>query len=128
MTVATLLPLVAGELALFAAVGFLLFAVDDLAVDLIYFVRRGWRSLTVYRRFPRSTAERLPPPERPGRIAVFVPAWDESAVIAPMLRSTLARLRHDDYRIFVGHYRFDRRDHRRGICQEIKRHEPSGNS
>lgn len=36
------------ELALFAAVGFLLFAIDDLAVDMIYFVRRGCA-------FPRAT-------------------------------------------------------------------------
>jgi hypothetical protein len=34
----------ASELALFAATGFLLFALDDLAVDLIYFTRRAWRA------------------------------------------------------------------------------------
>ena len=40
-------------------------------------------------------------------MAILVPAWDESAVIAPMLRSTLNRLDYDNYRIFVGHYRND---------------------
>jgi adsorption protein B len=40
-------------------------------------------------------------------MAVFVPAWDESAVIASMLRATLKRLDYEDYRIFVGHYRND---------------------
>jgi adsorption protein B len=34
-------------LTLFAAVGFLVFALDDLMVDLIYFSRSLWRSLTV---------------------------------------------------------------------------------
>jgi adsorption protein B len=41
------------ELALFAAVGFLLFAIDDLVVDLIYFVRRGWRAAMIYSRYPK---------------------------------------------------------------------------
>jgi len=36
-----------------------------------------------------------------------VPAWDESAVIAAMLKATLKRLNYDNYRIFVGHYRND---------------------
>ena len=40
-------------------------------------------------------------------MAILVPAWDELAVIAPMLRSTLNRLDYDNYRIFVGHYRND---------------------
>jgi len=40
-------------------------------------------------------------------MAILVPAWDESAVIASMLKATLSRLDYDDYRIFVGHYRND---------------------
>jgi len=46
MTVASILSGVAGELALFAAAGYLLFAADDLLVDLIYFTRRMWRAAT----------------------------------------------------------------------------------
>ena len=84
-----------------------MFALDDLLVDLIYFARSGWRSLTVYTRFPRAFAATLPPPDRPGRLAVFIPAWDEAAVIEKMLRATLARFEHDDYRLYVGHYRND---------------------
>ncbi len=95
------------ELALFAAAGFFLFAIDDLAVDLIYITRAGWRSLSVYTRFPRAFAATSPPPARPGWMAVLIPAWDEAAVIAPMLRATLARFEHSDYRLFVGHYRND---------------------
>ena len=98
---------VTGEIALFAAVGGLLFALDDLLVDLIYFARAGWRSLTVYSRYPRAFADALPRPSSPGRLAVLIPAWDEAAVIGDMLRATLARFDHDDYRLYVGHYRND---------------------
>jgi adsorption protein B len=97
----------ASELALFAAAGFLLFALDDVLVDLIYFTRRAWRSVTVYSRYPRAFARSIEMLWKPRFMAVLVPAWDESSVIAAMLRSTLQRFDHRDYRIFVGHYRND---------------------
>jgi adsorption protein B len=84
------------ELALFAAVGYLLFAIDDLAVDVIYFLRGAWR--------PKLHAGILRSSICTGWIAVFIPAWDEAGVIAPMLRSTLQRYDHPDYRLFVGYY------------------------
>ena len=98
---------VASELALFAAAGFLLFALDDLLVDLIYFTRRLWRAATVYSRYPRAFARSIMMLWKPRFIAIFIPAWDESAVIAAMLNATLQRFEHRDYRIFVGHYRND---------------------
>jgi adsorption protein B len=107
MSAGQLLAEVAGELALFAAVGGLLFALDDLLVDLIYFARAGWRALTVYTRYPRAFADALAPPDAPGRLAVLIPAWDESAVIGAMLRATLTRFDHQDYALYVGHYRND---------------------
>jgi bacteriophage N4 adsorption protein B len=107
VTAGFLLADIASELALFAAAGFLLFAIDDLAVDLIYFGRRLWRALTVYTRYPRAFATSISLLWRPRFIAVFIPAWDESAVIAAMLKSTLQRFEHRDYRIFVGYYRND---------------------
>ena len=107
MSAGLLLSEVTGEIALFAAVGGLLFALDDLAVDLIYFGRAGWRSLTVYTRYPRAFAAALAAPERPGRLVVLIPAWDEAAVIGDMLRATLERFEHDDYCLYVGYYRND---------------------
>ncbi len=98
---------ICAELSLFAAVGFLILAIDDLIVDLIYFGRKAWRSTVIYSRFPRMFADRLPTPLRPGWLAVLVPAWDEASVIAPMLRATLQRFDHDDYTIFVCNYRND---------------------
>ncbi len=64
----------AAELALFAGVGFLLFGIYDLLVDLIYFGRSLWRSATVYSRYPRSFASGFPRDEKPGLFAIFVPA------------------------------------------------------
>jgi adsorption protein B len=104
---ADVLTRIAAELAFFAGAGFLLFAVNDVLVDLIYFARRAWRSITIYSRYPRAFASYFIFKSDPGFVAIFVPAWDEAAVIASMLKSTLARLDYDDYRIFVGHYRND---------------------
>src|SRR3954447_6947397 len=107
MAVAEILSRLAAELALFAGVGFLLFAVNDLVVDLIYFGRRLWRAMRIYSRYPRAFASYYVLKKTPGFIAILVPAWDESAVIAAMLKATLSRLDYDDYRVFVGYYRND---------------------
>ena len=107
MALAEMLSRVAAELALFAGVGFLLFALNDLMVDVIYFARAVWRSLAIYTRYPRAFASALGGDAEPRFIAMFVPAWDESSVIASMLRATIARLDYENYRLFVGHYRND---------------------
>lgn len=93
----------ARETMVFATIGFLIGGCDDLAIDLTWLwitLRRGRppmpRTLDAYRHRP------------PRRIAVFVPAWDESAVIGAMLRSALARFDHADYRLYVGTYPNDR--------------------
>ena len=92
------------EATLFAACGFLLLGVSDLAVDLIWIGRTLWRRGAVYSRFAGAYADRLPSPTIPGRIAVFVPAWDEAAVIGDMLRHALTTFDHGDYCIYVGCY------------------------
>ena len=107
MALAELLCRIAAELALFAGVGFLFFAANDLVVDLIYFGRAAWRAVTVYTRYPRAFASALPDRPEEGFIAMLVPAWDEASVIASMLRATLSRIDYSNYRIFVGHYRND---------------------
>src|SRR5215210_1489258 len=107
MAIAEVFSRVAAELALFAGVGFLLFAINDVLVDLIYFGRRIWRALAVYTRYPRAFASELPAAEDPGFLALLVPAWDEALIIAPMLRATLQRVDYSNYRIFVGYYSND---------------------
>jgi adsorption protein B len=92
------------EFVLFAAVGVLLGGLDDLLIDLLWIARWAWRRIAVYTRHARADADTIAPAERRGRIAVFVPAWRESAVIGPMLRTALARWAGCDVRIFVGCY------------------------
>ncbi|WP_121885889.1 glycosyltransferase [Sphingomonas sp. PP-F2F-G114-C0414] len=93
----------AHETLLFAGVGLLLGGIDDLLIDLVYIVRR-----ILYGRRPRLTLATLAPPHTVGRIAVFVAAWDEVAVIGGMLSAAVERYEHDDYRIYVGLYPNDR--------------------
>ncbi|MGN6848818.1 MAG: glycosyl transferase family protein [Sphingomicrobium sp.] len=107
MAVGQILSRIAAELALFAGVGFLLFAVNDLLVDIIYFARRLWRRAAVYSRHPPAYASYYVFNKNPGFIAILVPAWDEATVIAAMLKATVQRLDYDNYRIFVGYYRND---------------------
>lgn len=90
---------IAREAMLFAAVGLLIGGIDDLLIDVAFLIRRAWRGGR--RRLSVST---LPKPTRSGRMAVFVPAWDEEAVIGAMLTTALDRYRHHDYRIYVGLY------------------------
>ncbi|HEU0045339.1 glycosyl transferase family protein [Sphingomonas sp.] len=87
----------ARELMLFAAVGLLIGGIDDLAMDLLYW---SDRLLRPRRRLTIATL----PPVAPMRFAVFVPAWDEAAVIGPMLRTALDRFAAADCRIYVGVY------------------------
>jgi len=107
MSIAVLLSYAAAELALFAGAGFLLFGINDVLVDLIYFSRRLWRSITVYRRHRPAYASYWVFKENPGFMAILVPAWDEASVIASMLNTTLKRIDYPDYRIFVGYYHND---------------------
>lgn len=104
---AALIDIGARETLLFAAVGFCIGGIDDLAVDLVYLARLVRHRLTRGGR-GAVTMRDLPSPEVRGRMAIFVAAWDESAVIGAMLASALARIDHPDYRIYVGTYPNDR--------------------
>ncbi|RZM33027.1 MAG: glycosyl transferase family protein, partial [Sphingomonas sp.] len=93
----------ARETLLFASVGLLVGGLDDLVVDLIFIILRLRQG-----RRPRLSIATLPAPAKPGRIVVFVAAWDEVGVIGEMLSTALSRYEHDDYRIYVGVYPNDR--------------------
>ena len=56
MHAAEVLTRIAAELALFAGAGFLLLGLNDLAVDIIYFARRFWRSRTTSHSEPTAPA------------------------------------------------------------------------
>jgi bacteriophage N4 adsorption protein B len=87
------------ELTLFAAMFLAVGGIDDFIVDLLFLSCCVGR-----RRGSPPTIGRGSPAEAEYRFAIFVPAWDESAVIASMLRSTLARWGNGPYRIYVGAY------------------------
>lgn len=82
---------------------FVLSGLDDFLVDLYYLFRRLRRKLTVERRHKPLEEEDLHRVrEKP--IAVMIPAWQESAVIRPMLENTLGTLDYGNYEVFVGTY------------------------
>jgi bacteriophage N4 adsorption protein B len=82
---------------------FLISGLDDLFIDICYIVRTTYRRLFVLPRIRRlSEQDLLDCPEKP--IAVLVPAWDESAVIRPMLINMARTLNYRNVHIFVGTY------------------------
>jgi adsorption protein B len=87
------------EAGLFAAAGFLLLGLSDLAVDLLW-LRLRWRE----RGEPPLCVADLPPPLSADPLAVFIPAWDEAAVIGAMLERALAAWSGEDVLVFVGCY------------------------
>jgi adsorption protein B len=86
------------EAGLFAAAGFLLLGASDVAVDLI------WLRLRLSGRIAARPLQDIPSPQRVGPLAVLIPAWDEAAVIAAMLRRTVAAWPEEEVEIFVGCY------------------------
>jgi len=89
------------ELTLFAAIGFLFLGTSDLAVDILYLKLRLKKLL---RGDPSTGADMQLAAMQPGRIAIFIPAWDESAVIEAMLRHALHAFDGSDYILYVGCY------------------------
>ena len=68
----TSLDVVMREAALFAAAGFVVLGVGDVCVDAAWLMLRARRGRT-----PLPHVRDLPAPQEPGRLAVFIPAWDE---------------------------------------------------
>lgn len=89
---------------LFAAVGFLIGGLDELLIDVIWLVRIIWRRLIIFTVHERATVQTLQPARYPGHLAVFVPAWDEGAVIGSMVKHALAKFQSSNVQIFVGCY------------------------
>lgn len=90
------------------AVIVLLSSIDDLFIDTWFWVREGWRKLRVQPRYKPLTADQLRArPEQP--IAIMVPAWQESDVIASMIENMVATLEYRNFMVFVGTYPNDSR-------------------
>ncbi|MEX2498903.1 MAG: glycosyl transferase family protein [Wenzhouxiangellaceae bacterium] len=76
---------------------------DDLFVDVAYWTRRIWRTLTVYRRHKRADADSIMQAE-PRPIVIMVPAWQESDVIGEMIDAAYRSIDYENYHIVVGTY------------------------
>ncbi|SMP71700.1 glycosyl transferase family protein [Noviherbaspirillum suwonense] len=82
---------------------FLISGLDDLFIDICYACRNLYRRLVILPKCNALSEQRLREKEEQW-IAIMVPAWDESAVIRPMLENTLRVLDYTNYRIFIGTY------------------------
>lgn len=90
-------------LAFMLALLLLLLGLDDLMIDITFWARHVWRSLTTYRRNKPADEKRLfSVPEKP--LAVMVPAWNEAGVIGTMAQLAAVTLDYENYQIFVGTY------------------------
>ena len=88
-----------------AVVALLIFisSLDDLFIDIWYWVRRIIRAFTIDKRFKRMRAEDLrEKSEQP--LAIMVPAWLEYDVIAAMIENMVEVLEYKNYVVFVGTY------------------------
>ena len=95
------LEIVEHELLLFAAVFFLIGALDELAVDL------AWLRLKLTGRTRPLRFGSAPDAPLRGIAAVLVPAWREAEVVAAMLRHCRASWPQHELRIYAGCYRND---------------------
>lgn len=83
------------ELMLFASVGILLFGLDDLLFDLFW--------LTSPDRNEKADRVEANPPLF-GKLAIFLPAWKEAAVLPATLARALSTWEGENFRIYVGCY------------------------
>ena len=80
----------------FLAIWILVSGLDDLFINVVYFLRRS-------KPFPWPTKQELTEASQ-RRIAILVPLWHEHEVIGAMLRHNLAAIRYGNYDFFVGVY------------------------
>ena len=111
---------------------FVVYSLDELVLLAVYV---GWHAAhgRPSRRRPLSAAFLRSEPEK--KLAVLVPAWDESDVIRRMLLANMSRIDYQNYRMFVGVYPNDpatreavevlARDYPRVACVVVDRPGPT---
>ncbi|WP_332837967.1 glycosyl transferase family protein [Sphingomonas sp. MA1305] len=93
----------ARESMLLAATGIMIGGIDDAVVDLLFLWFASRRGAGCEPALVLQSVESSDP------MVVFVPAWDEAAVIGAMLTAALERFNYSRYRIYVGVYPNDPR-------------------
>ena len=91
------------ELLLFAGIFLLIGTIDEFAVDAAWL----WLRLTGRARTPKIEREGLRGAPLRGRAAVFLPAWQEEAVIGSTIAHAIAAWPQAELRIYAGCYRND---------------------
>jgi adsorption protein B len=91
-----------GTLTVVVAGLYVLFGLDDIIVDLLFWGRQILRGLDRHK-FPKLTLEKLrAKPE--ARVAIMIPCWHEFPVVERMLEFATTSLEYRRYDIFVGVY------------------------
>lgn len=88
----------------FAAIGVLINSLDDLFIDVYFWVRKIYRWV-LWRNQPLRLEQLRDKPE--SYLAIMVPAWQEHDVIAKMVENTIATMEYQKYVIFLGTYQND---------------------
>ncbi|MDT8410333.1 MAG: glycosyl transferase family protein [Wenzhouxiangellaceae bacterium] len=89
--------------AIVTAVLLAVLGLDDLFLDIAYWIRRIWRALTVYRKHKRADVDSIMQAE-PQPIVIMVPAWQESSVIGEMIEAATRSIDYENYHIVIGTY------------------------
>lgn len=90
-------------IAISLAIMMLISGLDDLFIDIVYWIRRIYRACFIYQRHSRTDYQELyKPDEKP--LAIMVPAWNETGVIGHMAELAATTLDYENYHIFVGTY------------------------
>jgi len=78
-------------------------SIDDLFIDLYYWIRRLYRKLFIYKvHKPFQVQELYKKEEKP--LAIMIPAWQEAGVIDKMATLLLSTIEYHDYHVFIGTY------------------------
>lgn len=113
------------SIAIVIAVVIFISGLDDLFIDLFYWVRRTWRALTVYSRHEQMNHKALlGVDEKP--LAIMVPAWQEHGVIGKMAQLAATTLDYENYHIFIGTYPNDPQTH--ADVEQVRAHFPNVHS
>ena len=81
--------------------------IDDAFIDIVYWVRSVFRRFFLLPKVHKTLQVEQMRQKEQMPIAIMVPAWDESNVIATMLQTTIDFYDYDNYYLFVGAYRND---------------------
>lgn len=90
-------------ITLFVAIIIMLSSIDDLFIDISYWVRRIYRALFIHSKHPRLPITQLRLPHEKW-MAIMIPAWQEHEVIERMVETTIGNLEYERFMIFIGVY------------------------